>query len=62
MKKLINDPFQVTDELVEGFVLANAPRYRKLDDMNVVLRNMPNRAKGCCACYWWVERTRAAVS
>lgn len=46
MKKLINAPFQVTDELVEGFVLANAPRYRKLDDMNVVLRNMPTGQKG----------------
>jgi phosphoenolpyruvate---glycerone phosphotransferase subunit DhaK len=46
MKKLINDPFKVTDELVEGFVLANAPRYRKLDDINVVLRSdMPRQGK-----------------
>ncbi|WP_343210420.1 dihydroxyacetone kinase subunit DhaK [Anaerolentibacter hominis] len=38
MKKFINDPFKVTDELVEGFVLANQEYYYKLDDMNVVLR------------------------
>lgn len=46
MKKLINDPFKVTDELVEGFVSANKPRYRKLEGMNVVLRNdIPRQGK-----------------
>ena len=46
MKKLINDPLLVTDELVEGFVLANQPNYRKLDGMNVVLRNLPPEHRG----------------
>jgi dihydroxyacetone kinase-like protein len=46
MKKLINDPFKVTDELVEGFVLANQPHYRKLDGINVVLRSdVPRKGK-----------------
>jgi dihydroxyacetone kinase-like protein len=38
MKKLINDPYRVTDELVEGFVLAHGKKLRKLDDVNVVVR------------------------
>lgn len=38
MKKFINDPFKVTDELVEGFVIANQPHFKKLDGMNVVVR------------------------
>ncbi|RAP76919.1 dihydroxyacetone kinase [Paenibacillus montanisoli] len=38
MKKLINDPLLVTDELVEGLVLAHRKKLRKLDDMNVVVR------------------------
>jgi dihydroxyacetone kinase-like protein len=38
MKKLINDPYLVTDELVEGFVLANRKKLRKLDGSNVVVR------------------------
>lgn len=46
MKKLLNDPFLVTDELVEGFVLANQPDYRKLDCGNIVLRNLPPEQKG----------------
>ncbi len=38
MKKLINDPYLVTDELVEGFVLAHPKKLRKLDGINVVVR------------------------
>ena len=38
MKKFINDPFEVTNELVDGFVLANERNFRKLDDMNVVVK------------------------
>lgn len=38
MKKLINDPYEVTNELVEGFVLANSTKIRKLPDINVVVR------------------------
>lgn len=37
MKKLINDPLNVVDELVEGFVLSN-PLVRKLPGVNVVVR------------------------
>jgi len=46
MKKLMNDPFKVTDELVEGFVLANSGRYRQLPGINVVLRSdIPKKGK-----------------
>ncbi|MDO5446036.1 MAG: dihydroxyacetone kinase subunit DhaK [Eubacteriales bacterium] len=38
MKKFMNDPFEVTNELVEGFVIANEPHFRKLDGMNVVVK------------------------
>lgn len=38
MKKFINDPFKVTDELVEGFAIANERNFKKLDDMNVVVK------------------------
>lgn len=42
MKKFINDPFEVTNELVEGFVIANEPYFEKLDGMNVVVKkNIP---------------------
>jgi len=39
MKKMINDPFKVTDELVEGFIRANPDKVRKVEGMNVVVRN-----------------------
>jgi dihydroxyacetone kinase-like protein len=39
MKKLINDPFDVVDELVEGFVLANQELVQKHPRVNVVIRN-----------------------
>ncbi|MGI6004409.1 MAG: dihydroxyacetone kinase subunit DhaK [Christensenellales bacterium] len=46
MKKFINDPFLVTDELVEGFILANAPKFRQIEGMNVVVRNdVPKEGK-----------------
>ena len=46
MKKFINDPFEVTNELVEGFVLANERNFRKLDGMNVVVRkDIPKKKK-----------------
>lgn len=38
MKKMINDPFKVTDELVEGFVRANPDKARRVEGMNVVVR------------------------
>lgn len=38
MKKFINDPFEVTNELVEGFVIANQPHFKKLDGINVVVK------------------------
>jgi dihydroxyacetone kinase-like protein len=38
MKKLINDPYEVTDELVEGFVLAYSDRVKRIGDLNVVAR------------------------
>jgi len=46
MKKLINDPFAVTTELVEGFVLANKDKVRRLEGINVVIRSdMPRKGK-----------------
>jgi dihydroxyacetone kinase-like protein len=39
MKKLINDPLKVTDEMVEGFVEAFPNLVRKLNKFNVVVRN-----------------------
>jgi len=38
MKKLINDPRNVVQELVEGFVLANEKKVRKLPNANAVIR------------------------
>lgn len=46
MKKLINDAYAVTDELVEGFVLANQGRYHKLPGVNAVVRtDMPQSGR-----------------
>lgn len=46
MKKMMNDPFQVTDELVEGFVLSHKPLFRQLPGKNVVLKNcIPEQKK-----------------
>ena len=46
MKKFLNDPFEVTNELVEGFVIANQPNFRKLEGMNVVIKNrIPEKKK-----------------
>jgi len=39
MKKLINDPQDVVDELVEGFVLANEGLVRKDPELNAVFRS-----------------------
>jgi dihydroxyacetone kinase-like protein len=39
MKKLINNPSDVVDELVEGFVLANEHLVRKHPVLNAVIRN-----------------------
>lgn len=38
MKKLINDPLKVTDEMIDGFVGAFPNLVRKLDEVNVVVR------------------------
>lgn len=38
MKKLINDPLKVTDQMVEGIVAAFPHLLRKLDGINVVVR------------------------
>ncbi len=38
MKKLINDPFAVTDELVDGFMAANGANLVKLDGVNVIVK------------------------
>jgi dihydroxyacetone kinase-like protein len=39
MKKLINDPFNVVQELVEGFALANERLVHKHPHVNAVIRN-----------------------
>jgi dihydroxyacetone kinase-like protein len=38
MKKLINDPDRIVDELIEGFVLINKNKIRKLGDTTAVAR------------------------
>lgn len=38
MKKLINDPMKVVDELVEGYVLANSGIVRKEPHLNAIVR------------------------
>ncbi|HLW59850.1 MAG TPA: dihydroxyacetone kinase subunit DhaK [bacterium] len=38
MKKLINDPLQVADELVQGFVALNGRHFRQIPGMNVIVR------------------------
>jgi dihydroxyacetone kinase-like protein len=46
LKKLINDPLKVTDEMVEGLVTAFPNLVRKLDGLNVVVRkDAPIRGK-----------------
>ena len=46
MKKLINDPLQVADELVQGFVALHDQRVRQLPGMNVVVRKaMPQNGR-----------------
>lgn len=45
MKKFINDPFEVTNELVEGFVIANEPHFTRLDGMNVVVKKEIPKSK-----------------
>ena len=45
MKKFMNDPFEVTNELVEGFVIANDPHFVKLDGINVVVKNKIPKTK-----------------
>lgn len=39
MKKLVNNPLKVTDEMVEGLVAAFPRLVRKLKGFNVVVRN-----------------------
>lgn len=39
MKKLINDPKNVVQELIEGFVLANEDKVHKHNTVNAVIRN-----------------------
>lgn len=46
MKKIMNNPFQVTNELVEGFVLSHEPLFSQLPGKNVVLKNcIPKQKK-----------------
>jgi dihydroxyacetone kinase len=37
MKKLINDPTKVVDEMIEGLVMCN-PQLKKLDHGNIIVR------------------------
>ena len=39
MKKLINDPEDVVDEMLDGMVAAHPDRVRRLDDTNVLVRD-----------------------
>jgi len=46
MKKLINDPWQVADELVEGFAALNARYVRQVPGMNILVRKaMPQNGR-----------------
>jgi len=46
MKKFINDPYEVVDEMVEGFVQVHAEKVRKLDGVRaLVRRNAPTKGK-----------------
>jgi dihydroxyacetone kinase-like protein len=46
MKKLINDPQRVADELVEGFVALHGRHFRQLPGMNIVVRReMPEQGR-----------------
>src|SRR5450830_987130 len=38
MKKLINDPNDIVNELVEGFLLVNKDKVRRINNLNVVAR------------------------
>ncbi|MFC1737113.1 dihydroxyacetone kinase subunit DhaK [Candidatus Hydrogenedentota bacterium] len=38
MKKLINDPYKVCDEMIEGYVAAYGAHLRKVDGCNVIVR------------------------
>ena len=38
MKKLINDPNEIVNELVEGFLIVNKGKVKKINDFNVVAR------------------------
>jgi len=39
MKKLINDPDDVVDEMLDGMIAAYPDRFRRLPDTQVVVRN-----------------------
>lgn len=39
MKKLINDPNNIVDELVEGFLLVNKDKVKRINNFNVVARS-----------------------
>lgn len=39
MKKLINDPYRVVDEMILGFAVAYSDKLRKLEGCNVIARN-----------------------
>jgi len=46
MKKIMNDPFKATDELVEGFILSHEPLFCRLSGKNVVLKKcIPDQKK-----------------
>jgi len=46
MKKFINDPFDVVDEMLEGFLAVHGRYLRKLEDVRTVVRvDAPVRGK-----------------
>lgn len=46
MKKLMNDPFAIVTESIDGFVLANRGKVHRVEDLNVVVKNtMPPEKK-----------------
>lgn len=46
MKKFINDPYDMVDEMVEGFALAHEDKIRKIEGVRTLVRNeMPIKGK-----------------
>ena len=45
MKKIINDPLDVEQEMIDGFILADSKRLKKLGDQNIIIRQKLNPNK-----------------